>query len=187
MSPPPQTWPFGGLLPFGYDAIIADPPWLFSLRSEKGEEKSPQAKYKCLPTPEICALPVGNLARSNCILMLWATFPMLPDAFKVMEAWGFRYVTGGAWNKQRMGTGYWLRSQVELFLIGFVGRPVIRDRGIRNFIDEMRREHSRKPEAQYEIIERLFPDGYYAELFSRADRDGWATWGLEAGKFEAAK
>jgi N6-adenosine-specific RNA methylase IME4 len=115
---------------------------------------------------------------------------MLPDAFRVMEAWGFSYETGGAWHKRTthgktaFGTGYILRSAAEIFLIGTRGRPPWRSRSVRNVIEAPVRGHSRKPDAMYEACERLLP-GPYLELFARQTREGWTQYGDEVGKFDA--
>ena len=85
------NWPFGTISPFCWDLIMADPPWEFQTYSAKGAGKSASAQYRTMTTEEICALPVGDLAAKNCMLWLWATAPRLPDALKVIKAWGFRY------------------------------------------------------------------------------------------------
>ena len=109
-------WPFDPLPPLSFDVVFADPPWQFELRSEKGEGKAPQAHYDCMSLDEICALPVGHLARGDAWLWLWATYPMLREAFTVLDAWGFTYVTGGPWVKRgqsgklAFGPGYVLRT-----------------------------------------------------------------------------
>lgn len=187
-----DAWPFGELPLFRYGAIIADPPWRFANYSAKGEAKSPNAHYDCMATEEIAALPVGHLAAPDCALFMWGTFPMMPDALALMAAWGFAFKTGGAWAKQSstgrkwtFGTGYVFRSAAEFFIVGKMGNPQSRSRSVRNLIVAPVRGHSRKPDAQYEIVEQLF-DGPYCELFSRSDRPGWDSWGDEAGKFEAA-
>ena len=184
-----MTWPFGTLTPLKYRAILADPPWLYRLRSKKGEAKAPQAHYGCMDLDAIQALPVGHLAAPDCILMMWATAPMLPQAIATLEAWGFRFVTAGAWAKQSstglkwaFGTGYLLRSAAEFWLVGMIGSPRIDDRAIRNLIVAPVREHSRKPDCQYQLVERLTP-GPYCELFARSRRPDWESWGKEAGKF----
>lgn len=187
------AWPFGNLPMFGYGALLADPAWRFANYSAKGEAKNPVAHYRCMTTEEMAALPVAHLAAPDCALVMWGTFPMMPDAIALLRAWGFVYVTGGAWAKQSrtgtkwaFGTGYVLRSAAEFFVIGKIGNPPIRSRSVRNLIVAPVREHSRKPDAQYEIVEQLF-DGPYCELFSRSNRDGWSSWGDEAGTFEAAR
>lgn len=184
-----MTWPFGTMSPFGYDVIMADPPWSFDNWSEGGNEKNAKNQYDCMPTAAICALPVGHLARGDCWIWLWATMPMLPDALRVMEAWGFRYITAGPWIKRgksgklAMGTGYVLRSCSEMFLLGKMGEPRTLNRSTRNVIEAPRREHSRKPDEAYAIAEKLFPAMRRADLFSRQSRPGWDAWGNESTKF----
>ncbi len=186
---PGMTWPLGELLPSRYGAIIADPPWRFALRSAKGETKSPQAHYACLPLPEIMALPVGQLAARDCALFLWATAPMLPQALATMAAWGFAFKTAGAWAKRSkadggwsFGGGYILRSAAEFYLVGTIGSPGRVSRSVRNLIAAPVREHSRKPDQLHADVEALYP-GPYAELFAREPRPGWDTWGNETDKF----
>lgn len=184
-----DAWPFGDLRMFGYEMIMADPPWAFETYSEAGQGKSPSAHYETMSTEAICALPVNQLARGDAVLWLWATFPMLPAALEVMRAWGFSYKTGGTWAKRtahgrrQFGTGYTLRSACEPFLIGTVGSPITTN-AVRNFIDARAREHSRKPDAAYFAAARLMPKAWRCELFSRETRPCWDTWGLEAGKFD---
>lgn len=186
-----MTWPFGDLQMFGYGAILADPPWYFRNFSAKGEAKNPVAHYACMSTADIAALPVTQLAKPDCALLMWATAPMLPDAISLMSAWGFTFKSAGAWAKQSstgakwaFGTGYCFRSAAEFFLLGTIGKPAIQSRAVRNLIVAPVREHSRKPEDQYAMVEALFA-GPYLELFSRTSRPGWDAWGNETGKFEA--
>jgi N6-adenosine-specific RNA methylase IME4 len=183
------SWPFGDLPLFGFDVIMADPPWLFELRSDSGDAKSAQAQYDCMPTAEICALPVGHLAAGDSWLWLWGTFPMLPDALRVMSAWGFRYVAGGPWIKRgtsgklAMGPGYILRGNAEIFLLGKNGSPKTYAKDVRNVIEAPRRQHSRKPEEGYAVAEKLFGPARRLDLFTRKTRPGWTAWGREAQKF----
>ena len=187
---PVNAWPFGALRPLSYDVIMADPPWTFALYSDRGKAKSPQGQYECMSTDAIAALPVGHLARGDAWLWLWATYPMLPQAFEVMAAWGFSYVTGGPWIKRgasgklAMGTGYVLRSCSEIFLLGRFGNPQTFSRSIRNVIEAPQREHSRKPDEAYAMAESLFGEGRRLDLFSRESRPGWDAFGLESGKFD---
>lgn len=181
--------PFPNLSPLHYGCILADPPWRFANYSAKGEEKNPLAHYDCMTTQDIAALPVGHLAAPDCALVMWATAPMLPEALHVMKAWGFTFKSAGAWAKQSstgqkwaFGTGYCFRSAAEFFLLGTIGKPKIQSRSVRNLIVAPVREHSRKPECQYEIAEALF-QGPYCEIFSRTNRAGWDCWGNEMGKF----
>ena len=188
-------WPFGALLPFCADLIECDPPWAYALRSPKGEGKSAQAHYECMPLDAIKALPVNQLARRDCWLFLWATAPMLPQALNVMGAWGFTYKTRLAWRKMtkpgkngepgkvRTGPGYIVRTQHEDVLIGCVGEPHYA-KALPSLIDGVAREHSRKPEEFYSLVEAFAPRAYRAALFSRQSRPGWQTWGNETTKFD---
>ncbi len=187
-----DNWPFGALTPLRYGVILADPPWRFALRSPKGETKSPQAHYACMPLADIQALPVSQLAGPDAACIMWATAPMLPQAVATMAAWGFTFKSAGAWAKRSstgaswaFGTGYCYRSAAEFWLLGVIGRPVQRSRSIRNLIVAPIAEHSRKPSQMHDDIEAMF-DGPYLELFARSPRSGWDVWGNETTKFEAA-
>lgn len=202
------SWPFGTLRPLSYNLIMIDPPWPIEMRSEKGEGKSPNKHYRPMSFEQIAALPVHQLAADNCILFVWCTWPLLlhggdpkrhykgADASlsKVgacIQAWGFRYVTGGGWLKRKsrggiaFGPGYRVRSALEPFLLAVYGEPK-NSRSHRNFIDGLADGHSRKPEEAYTWCESYMPGARRAELFSRTPRLGWDTWGNEAGKFEGA-
>ena len=195
-------WPFDGLTPFKYGAIIVDPPWAYEMRSDKGYHKSPEAHYRTMPLDEIKRLPVADLASRNCVMVMWSTWPHLDQAREVMTAWGFTYKTGGAWHKRTetgktaFGTGYLLRSASEPFLVGTIGRPAIHSRSERNIIetieafptviDAARREHSRKPAEMRAMVERLLPDQFFAELFAREPWPGHDVWGNETDRFEVS-
>lgn len=180
---------FPGLRAWHYNLIMADPPWHHVTWSERGEAKSPQAQYRCAPLDEIMRLPVRQLAWQDCVLWLWATNPMLPQAFRVLEAWGFTFCTAGHWVKRTatgklaFGTGRVLRCAGEPFLIGTLGNPATA-RNVRSVIEGPVREHSRKPDEAYAAAEALRM-GPRADLFSRQSRPGWDAWGDEAGKFDA--
>jgi N6-adenosine-specific RNA methylase IME4 len=182
-------WPFGDMRPLSYDLIMADPPWLFSLRSAKGEAKSAQAQYSCMSLADIKALPVGHLAAPNCLLWLWATNPMLDQAFEVISAWGFKFKTAGHWSKktvngkQAFGGGYILRCAGEPFLIASNGEPQTAN-NVRGLIEGVIREHSRKPEEAYAAAELLIPNARRADLFSRQKRAGWNNWGDQSSLFD---
>ena len=196
----------------GFGLIMADPPWSYEMRSDKGYAKAPEAQYRTMPLAEIKALPVEALAARDCVLWLWAVNPQLPQALEVLAAWGFTFKTAGTWLKRStrgkvsFGTGYILRSSNEPFLIGTRGSPKT-TRGTRSSvithdarfhgpwedvwpngtvtIEATAREHSRKPDAAYRACEALMPGVQRLDLFSRTHRDGWAAWGDEAGKFGA--
>ncbi|HZV21588.1 MAG TPA: MT-A70 family methyltransferase [Hyphomicrobiales bacterium] len=186
-----MTWPFGDLKPLYAQLIVADPPWAFQTFSERGHAKSAHAHYNCMSLEEIKVLPVSYLASGDCLLFLWAIFPMLPQAFEVMSAWGFVYKSGGVWHKRTkngrtaFGVGYRLRSAAEPWLIGTIGNPST-SRAHRNIIEGEVREHSRKPEEAYRWLESYMPGARRVELFSRQNRPGWLSWGAETGKFDEA-
>lgn len=195
-------WPFGNLYMFKYGVIMADPAWRFDNWSEEGEGRNATAHYDCMSTEEIMALPVGQLASSDCALFLWGVSTMLPDVLKVMSAWGFRF-SGKAfcWAKQtkqsiktprlpiaddynwRMNNGYTTRANTEDCWLGFIGNPPRLSKNTRELIVAPMREHSRKPDEAYERATQLYP-GWCLELFSRETRPGWDAWGNEAGKFD---
>lgn len=186
------TWPFGSLDPHSYDLIMADPPWDFSLHSEKGGNKSAQKHYRCLPLQEIMDFPVQDLASDNCCLLMWATAPMLQQQMRVIDAWGFRYKTEMIWRKttkngkQTFGPGYIVRGSHEPIIVATRGAPKFVAKNIRSCFDGIRRRHSEKPVEAYEIAERMMPKARRVELFSRTNRDGWESFGDEVGKFDVA-
>ena len=182
---------FAALRPAGgFSLIMADPPWRFLTYGPKGRGRSAERHYPTMTLDEIAALPVATLAAPDCLLWLWATNPLLPWAFEIVEAWGFEFRTAGHWVKRlpsgrlSFGTGYILRSAGEPFLIAVRGAPRTA-RTVRSVIDAPPREHSRKPDEAYAAAEALMPEATRIELFSRESRPGWTAWGLEAGKFDA--
>lgn len=164
-------------LPQGvFDVIIADPPWEYYLPLRG----SPDMHYSTMTTEDICQLKVPSAEDS--ILFLWATNPKLEDALKVMKAWGFEYKTNMVWVKDKVGTGYYFRGQHELLLVGKKGKiptPLEHTRPS-SVLEATRKEHSRKPEIAHKIIERMYPNRSYLELFARSKRQGWMSWGNDA-------
>ncbi len=163
-----------------YPLLYADPPWRydFSMTSTRAIE----ANYPTLPLEEICALPVSDLAAPTAVLFLWVPPAILEKAFAVIRAWGFTYCTGAVWRKDKIGAGFYFRQQHEHLLVATRGDmpappPPWRPSSI---LDAPRREHSRKPDEAYELIERMYPELPKIELFARARRPGWDAWGNEA-------
>ncbi len=172
-----SDWPFGSLQMFGYGLLLADPPWLYETYSEKGQAKSAQAHYDCMPTEEIAALNAGRLAGRDAICLMWATFPMLPDALRVAGGVGFDYKTGAAWAKRSarnqgwaFGPGYIFRSASELLLLGTTGNPETLSKSVRNLIVAPIRGHSRKPDQMYDMAEALSAGPAVSTLFGRQRR-----------------
>lgn len=193
------AWPFGTLPAGQAGAILCDPPWRFQTWSEKGQGRAPERHYSTMPLADICRLPVAQLAAPACVLFMWATWPMLPDALRVIEAWGFTYKTCGFdWMKAhaqqldlfqdsgqvQLGLGHWTRANSEPCLLATRGRPRRLAADVRQGILEPRRQHSRKPDCVYSRIERLVA-GPYVELFARTARPGWQAWGNHAGRWTA--
>ncbi len=190
MGTTPAIWPFGELIPLRYGLMIADPPWSFNNYSPRGWGKSPHKHYQCMSVVDMAALPVGQLAAPDCLLIMWATWPMLPVAVTLMNTWGFRYKTGGCWSKlsktggkQAFGTGYVLRSASEPFLLGTMGSPEYASRAVRNLITAPVREHSRKPVEMRVIARQLCPHVPAVELFAREPWPGCDVWGNQTNRF----
>lgn len=166
-----------------YGVIVADPEWRFEPWSrDSGMDRAADNHYPTSCTEVIAARPVADIAADDCILFLWATVPMLPDALKVMSAWGFEYKSHCIWHKDRVGTGYWFRNAHELLLVGTRGNipaPAMGEQ-CESVIDAEVSTHSTKPEKFYELIERYFPNLPKIELNARRARDGWDAWGFEA-------
>ena len=162
-----------------YGVIYADPPWKFQVYAESGMDLLADNHYPTMTTEAIKTLPVP--AADNCVLFLWATVPMLPDAHEVMSAWGFTYKSLLVWVKDRAGLGFWVRNRVELLLIGTRGHVPAPAPGEQphQVVEAPRGRHSEKPACFAEIIARLFPSTPKVELFARTARPGWDVWGNE--------
>jgi N6-adenosine-specific RNA methylase IME4 len=166
-----------------YGVILADPEWRFEPYSrETGMDRAPENHYPTSPTDAIAARPVAEIAADDCVLFLWATVPMLPDALHVMAAWGFTYKSKVTWAKDHLGTGYWFRNKTEDLLVGTKGNIPAPAPGTQweSLVDGPVRAHSEKPDWQYELIEVYFPNLPKIELNARRARDGWDAWGLDA-------
>jgi N6-adenosine-specific RNA methylase IME4 len=166
-----------------YPLIYVDPVWHFQNYGEAtGLHGAAAEHYPTMLTAEICALPVGDVATADAVLFLWTTNPHLPDALQVLGAWGFMYKTNIVWVKDKAGLGFFVRGQHELLIIATRGDfpaplPAARPPSV---ITAARREHSRKPDEVYELIERMYPSLPKIELFARHARPGWDTWGNQA-------
>jgi N6-adenosine-specific RNA methylase IME4 len=172
-----------------YGVIYADPEWRFEVYSrETGLNAAADNHYPTSPLDEIKARDVPSIAAKDCVLFLWATAPMMPQALEVMAAWGFEYKSQFTWAKDRAGTGYWNRNQHELLLVGTHGNIPAPALGTQfsSLIVAPRREHSHKPDEAYEIIEAYFPTLPKIELNARHARPGWDAWGYEAPALKEA-
>lgn len=159
-----------------FDIIYADPPWEYDLGFL---DCSPQNHYRTMSVEDICSLPVPSC--ENAVLFLWSTNPMLGNAFRVMEAWGFSYKTNLVWVKNRMGVGCYFRGQHELLLVAVKGKvaPPEESRRFSSILVADVGKHSEKPEQVYTLIEMMYPNRKYLELFARQKHEGWQSWGNE--------
>ncbi|RED29162.1 N6-adenosine-specific RNA methylase IME4 [Rhodopseudomonas thermotolerans] len=173
-----------------FATILADPPWQFTNKTGKvAPEHRRLSRYGTMKLDEICSLPVQDIAAPTSHLYLWVPNAMLPDGLAVMQAWGFTYKSNIVWHKVRKdggsdgrGVGFYFRNVTELILFGVRGknaRTLAPGRRQVNLLATRKREHSRKPDEQYEIIESCSP-GPFIELFSRGIRQGWSNWGNQA-------
>jgi len=165
--------------------ILADPPWQYDTDPYGRTTWAIEAKYPTMTTKDICAMPVSQKATKDAVLFLWATSPKLLDAMKVIEAWGFRYVTCMVWVKDKWGLGAYVRQQHELLLIARRGRGLPVPRGKdrpSSVIQAKRRAHSAKPFVVHKLIEQMYPeyDNQRLEMFARKKRKGWLGWGNQA-------
>lgn len=173
----------------GFKTVLADPPWRFQNRTGKvAPEHRRLDRYSTMELSEIKELPVSDVVAKNAHLYLWVPNALLPDGLAVMEAWGFRYVSNVVWAKRRKdggpdgrGVGFYFRNVTELILFGVRGsmRTLAPARSQVNMIETRKREHSRKPDEQYDLIEQCSP-GPFLEMFARHPRGGWTLWGDES-------
>src|SRR5262245_41337842 len=166
-----------------YGVIVADPEWRFEPYSrDTGMDRAADNHYPTSITTVIAERDVPGIAADDCVLFLWATVPMLRDALRVMEAWGFDYKSHAIWDKVHIGTGYWFRNRHELLLVGTKGdvpAPAMGDQ-FASVMTIARKEHSAKPEQFLELIESYFPTLPKIELNRRGPpRPNWDAWGAE--------
>lgn len=167
-----------------YDIIYADPPWRYNDRRCNGACEN---HYETMKIKDICDLPVKNLCSDNCVMFLWTSYPMLQEAFKLIESWGFKYKTiGFQWIKQnKSGNGYffglgrWTRGNSECCLIATKGKPKRINNSVSQLIVSPIQSHSKKPDETREKIVELMGDLSRIELFARQSTKGWDVWGNE--------
>lgn len=173
-----------------FQTVMADPPWRFQNRTGKvAPEHKRLSRYETMDLEAICALPVEEVVEEPAHLYMWVPNALLPDGLKVMEAWGFNYKSNIIWHKIRKdggsdgrGVGFYFRNVTEILLFGVRGkkaRTLQPGRSQVNMIQSRKREHSRKPDEQYKLIEDCSP-GPFLELFARGTRPNWTYWGNQA-------
>lgn len=176
-----------------FSTVLADPPWQFQNRTGKmAPEHKRLSRYPTMTLQEIKELPVTTIVDDTAHLYLWVPNALLAEGLQVMEHWGFTYKTNLIWYKirkdggpDRRGVGFYFRNVTEMILFGVRGknaRTLAPGRSQENIISSQKREHSRKPDEQYEIIESCSP-GPYIELFGRGPRKGWSVWGNQSEEY----
>ena len=173
-----------------FATVMADPPWRFVNRTGKvAPEHKRLARYPTMTVDDICALPVADHLEDRAHCYMWVPNALLPEGLQVLKAWGFEYKSNIIWHKIRKdggsdgrGVGFYFRNVTEILLFGVRGKNVrTLDAGRRqvNMMQTRKREHSRKPDEQYDLIESC-SWGPYLELFGRGVREGWTVWGNQA-------
>ena len=174
-----------------FGCILADPPWQYANDGgapvpwrpwvERGEKlQCIEAYYPTMPLSEIMAMPVHEIAEKDSVCFMWATVPLMGEAFRVMEAWGYKYKTMLTWEKENgKGMGYWFRGVTEHVLFGVRGNVKAFRSPVKNLLRNKVGRHSAKPQQFHEIIESVTPQMERVELFARYERPGWKAWGNE--------
>ena len=164
-----------------FDVIAIDPPWNY------GTEYNSSGRRVANPYPEMTQEELKAIeipAADNCVMFLWTTHKFIWDAKELLDAWGFEYRSMLVWDKQKIGMGNLIRMQCEFCLVGIKGKPVFKDNhSVRDLISEPRREHSRKPDVFYQLVNDLCV-GRKLDFFSREPREGWCAYGNDTEKFQ---
>jgi N6-adenosine-specific RNA methylase IME4 len=166
-----------------YNVIVIDPPWAY------GTDYDSESRRVASPYPEKSTTELMEFdlpAAPDCALWLWTTHRFIWDAKLLMDTWGFEYKLTVPWDKEKMGMGVWLRCQTEFVLLGIKGKPPWKLTNERDIIREARREHSRKPDSFYEMVEKIngtATEETHADIFARTKRKGWYSYGNEVEKF----
>jgi N6-adenosine-specific RNA methylase IME4 len=176
-------------LPAGkYAVLLADPPWQYDFNTTD-LSRAIENHYPTMTADEIACLEdaegraIADLPNDDAVLFLWATNPKVEEAMRVIEGWGFRYITNLVWVKDRIGMGYWARQRHELLLVATRGDMSPPPEHLRpdSVIEAPRTRHSEKPESVHEFIESIWPDVPKVEVFAREPRQGWAVFGNQVG------
>lgn len=170
-----------------YSIIYADPPWRYRVFAKKGTGRTAESHYPTMAIEEMRSLPVGKLAAKDCALFLWVTFPLLREAFGLLEAWGFTYKTiAFVWVKLNKktpslfwGMGYWTRANAELCILATKGSPRRQSAKVHQVIVSPVETHSKKPDITRDKIIELLGNLPRVELFARQATEGWDVWGNE--------
>jgi N6-adenosine-specific RNA methylase IME4 len=172
--------------PKTYNVILADPPWSYS---NTGTNAAAKKHYDTMPTSDLCEFlqRIEVEVQENSVLFMWVTNPLIIDALSVIDSWGFNYKTNLVWVKTELthpGVGWYVRGDHELLFIATRGSfTPLEKLCLSSVLHSPKREHSRKPEEVYEIIESLYPGCSYLEIFARTEREGWDCYGNQTDTF----
>lgn len=162
-----------------FSVVSIDPPWPY------GRQYDPEGSRAANPYPEMSIQEISSIElplENDAVIFLWTTHAFLPDSFAILKNWGAEYKATIVWNKKKIGMGAWFRMQCEFCLVGIIGKPFWQNTKFPEIIEETRREHSRKPDAFFELVNQITA-GKKLEYFSREKRSGWENFGNEPEKF----
>jgi N6-adenosine-specific RNA methylase IME4 len=168
-----------------FNVISVDPPWPYEGESKKTTSFDSVGRRVANPYPEMSITDIKKIKMplmEDSVVLLWTTHKFLPDAFEILKEWGMDYKATLVWNKEKIGMGAWFRMQCEFCLVGIKGKPYWENTTFRDILNEPRREHSRKPDSFFTMIETI-TKGRRLEYFSREKRDGWEVFGNDINKF----
>jgi N6-adenosine-specific RNA methylase IME4 len=168
-----------------FNVISVDPPWPYEGESKKTTSFDSVGRRVANPYPEMSITDIKKIEMplmEDSVVLLWTTHKFLPDAFEILKDWGMDYKATLVWNKEKIGMGAWFRMQCEFCLVGIKGKPYWENTTFRDILNEPRREHSRKPDSFFEMIEQI-TKGRRLEYFSREKRTGWEVFGNDIHKF----
>jgi len=168
-----------------FDVVSVDPPWPYEGENKNITSFDSVGRRVANPYPEMTIIDIKKIKiplMDNAVVLLWTTHKFLPDAFDILKEWNLEYKATLVWNKEKIGMGSWFRMQCEFCLVGIKGKPYWENTTFRDILNEPRREHSRKPDSFFEIIEKITL-GRKLEYFSREKRNGWEVFGNDINKF----
>lgn len=165
------------LPPGPFTTIVADPPWASMHQRSTYHRGKPERHYPTMPTDDICALPVSDIATKDAHLWVWGVNRLMEDAYRVVRAWGFTPMSLLTWCKRGPGMGYYLRNNTEHCIFATRGRPMVPNTKLMSsWFEWPRLRHSQKPDQFFQAVETVSP-GPYLEMFARRTRPDWTAWG----------
>jgi N6-adenosine-specific RNA methylase IME4 len=168
-----------------FDVVSVDPPWPYEGESKNVTSFDAVGRRVANPYPEMSIEQIKKIEMplmNDSVVLLWTTHKFLPDAFEILKEWNLEYKATLVWNKEKIGMGAWFRMQCEFCLVGIKGKPYWNNTTFRDILNEPRRDHSRKPDGFFEMIEQITL-GRRLEYFSREKRNGWEVFGNDINKF----